>query len=560
MDAKALCDYIMNNPALVQQFSNLIQQELKYDGDKLWEEQYYFYDFIRDFVDGKQYYGADWKTKINKDLKPALLKIIRIVELGSQRIVVLKTGTVNTDKEIGDFIMLCKLQDFKKNHSIINRHYYTISHQTTKGGKAADEKVWLYDMILTDADFRFRQIDWIPTSPIEDKINYKDVFNTFSGFKAKEVDIPNMELIQFFLDHIKEVWADGNELRYNYILDHFSTSVQYPRMHIPVPVLIGKEGAGKTVPLEFWLNHCIGTHCTTPVSGLESVVGTFNSIIANKFAVLLLDADGVDGNSSTIWTRMNAFKPYVTDPRVEVREKHVNARQMSNYIHWYICSNFLESIRVGDDARRYAIFIVSDKYRGNETYFKTFCDKLTSEVADHLLTFFLQREITNNLNVDQESVVDGKMAVLNISLHSSVRFWIEWTSCSWRCEGLKDPITIIDVDDKYCAISKQDIYTIYKYWCSKGGYISCNLNIFFKKIRDYTLPLPMPIIDYRRQSKYVDEHCVKFPKDFGNSFKPLKESVSDKMNALTSSNVNSLNDAAKLQNDYSKMVSEYLSF
>ena len=479
MDAQELTKMILSSPELLKQVEDLMKSKKFYDPDSLWNEEYYFYNFINEFITGNQFYGTAWKVKVDDELIPALLKVIRIVETGKDRYVILKTGFADRNNPIGDFITVLDLATFKRNYGITNGCYYTISHQSTKGGKMGEEKIWIFQTILENTLFRFRHMDWIPCTPLESKPSHKDIFNTFTGFKAKIIEIPDETIIKPILDHIKIVWANNMHNCYEYILNWLATAVQFPRKKIPVLVLAGEQGIGKTMPIEFLTKRVFGYHCTAALNNLDEALGNFNSILANKFMIYIAESEGTQHRDGQIWNKMNIFKSKVTDDRILIQPKYVNAYQASNFIHWIISTNHLDSLRLEPEDRRFAVFVGSEAYKGNATYFDNFFASLNDEMADHFYSYLIQLEITMDLKVIE---TDARKQIKDLSLPNPVRFWSDFISSEWTPTSLKVSIKPFACDESNYHVSKQDIYLLYKQWCTDTGNSPTNSDWFYRHL------------------------------------------------------------------------------
>ena len=110
-----------------------VETESEPDRESLWKEEYYFVDFLNEFVKIKNTTFS--QEKIDKEIIPALLKVIRVIELGSKRYVVLKLGFADKENPIGNFIEVLEFNKFKSEYPITNGFGYRVPLKTSKGGR-----------------------------------------------------------------------------------------------------------------------------------------------------------------------------------------------------------------------------------------------------------------------------------------------------------------------------------------------------------------------------------------------------------------------------------------
>lgn len=521
---------------LMMQQMQLLQQQLQnstptisssnvveptYDPDALWNEDYHWYDFLNEFVKIDNLTFS--QKKVKNELIPALLKIIRMIELGRKRFVVLKTGFADKDHPLEDYIQIMEYNKFHSEYPLLSGFYYQIPIESSKGNTLTKEKFWTFHLVTKMQIFAYRQMDWVPFNPEEPLVLHKDIFNTFTGFTAKPIDEPDMELIRPILNHIKICWVKGVEKDYTWILDWLASLIQDPRRHLPCVVLVGPQGAGKTMPVEFVLKRVFGHHCTATANNLDDVVTRFNNILANKFLVYIAETEGTTTRDGSLWTKMNTLKSFITDDRILLEQKNVAKYQASNHLHWIMSTNSLESLRLESGDRRFQIFEVSDEFLGNTQYFNDLAATLTNEAAIHFYSFLLQRGITTDLKVYD---TEAKTELKAMSLPNPVRFWNSLSDRSWKPSTLKFKLNLVDAkgdDIPIIGISKKQLFEVYKQWCLETVEHSTTDNWFYRHLKTHGY-------NTKEQSGYL-----YYPKsDMEEIFKDLIKASENRMQTLLS--------------------------
>jgi len=103
-----------------------------------------------------------------------------------------------------------------------------------------------FDIWIKSSDRR--DVDKIVFNPYNN--HKKNEFNRWTGFDYENTGLPNMDKLQYWLNHIKTIWADNDEKTYEYILNWFARIFQTPHKKNNVClVLHSVEGVGKTMIL-----------------------------------------------------------------------------------------------------------------------------------------------------------------------------------------------------------------------------------------------------------------------------------------------------------------------
>ena len=146
----------------------------------------------------------------------------------------------------------------------------------------------------------------------------KNELNVWSGFKAQELDgPPNMEIVNVFINHIGEVWANDNDSVYKYMMSWLAQIIKKPYKQTGVAIMLqGGQGSGKTLPCDILQERVFGKNVAGTSSGLGSLPQRFNGTSMGKVLRIVNELSIVEPGSFT--TAFDKMKSLITDRRVEV--------------------------------------------------------------------------------------------------------------------------------------------------------------------------------------------------------------------------------------------------
>ncbi len=118
---------------------------------------------------------------------------------------------------------------------------------------------------------------------------------------------------------------------------------------------------------------------------------------------------------------MNQFKSNISDETILIKTKYAHTYSASNFIHWILSSNHIDSLRLEAGDRRFAVFLVSEIFKENTEYFNKLAEILEStEIAKHFYSFFSQFEISMNLKIINTEIINE---IKQLSLPTAVKFY-----------------------------------------------------------------------------------------------------------------------------------------
>ncbi|MCZ7634090.1 MAG: DUF5906 domain-containing protein [Phycisphaerales bacterium] len=183
-------------------------------------------------------------------------------------------------------------------------------------------------------------------------------YNLWRGFGVPEVK-GDWSLIR---SHVEEVLADGVEGYADYIIRWTAWKLQNPEMPPRVAIAFrGEEGVGKG----FYHNGLVRVfgHHGLRVHSMVQVAGRFNAHMRHLCFLFADEVSVVDDEQE------GALKGIITEPTLPIEGKGKDIIQAANHLAVGMASNRKWMIPAGIGARRFAVFNVSNKRKGDADYF-----------------------------------------------------------------------------------------------------------------------------------------------------------------------------------------------
>jgi hypothetical protein len=295
---------------------------------------------------------------------------------------------------------------------------------------------------------------------------YKHELNVWSGFKAKKVDVIDYEIVNMFINHIKDVWANGNEEYYKYCMWWIANMIQNPDKKANTCIILqGLPGAGKSMPCAILYKQIFGADLSLKVSGLEDITGRFNMGLKGKIAVFGDELQNINGDYHGSFDKL---KDLITAEHIICESKGINSFQIENYINYIFTSNHRICVKVEDYDRRYFCLECSNIHRGDLKYVDKFlelCDNQNG--GNHIYSYLLQY----NDKVDLRAIpmTSFKKELIKNSKPNPIVFIEEGLKDIEDTLGDTEKKKLYDIDINTKKISNENLYNLYINWCSKEG-------------------------------------------------------------------------------------------
>ncbi|MGX1101361.1 DUF5906 domain-containing protein [Amorphus sp. MBR-141] len=192
-----------------------------------------------------------------------------------------------------------------------------------------------------------------------------------------------------FLDHLLERVCRGSEELFHYLTAWFAHMVQRPRERIGTALVIrGGQGTGKTL-----IGQTVGSLFAPHYFLADDpryLLGQFN---AHMKGCLLLQAD--EGFWAGDKHAEGRLKGLVTSDIQFIEHKGVDPIQIRNYVRLLVTSNEDWVVPAGKDERRFAVFDIQDKAKGDASYFSAlFAEALRPQNKGALLDYLLEFDLS----------------------------------------------------------------------------------------------------------------------------------------------------------------------
>lgn len=210
----------------------------------------------------------------------------------------------------------------------------------------------------------YRQVSWIPD------LDYKDpqIFNNFTGFKAKKLNISNEELktkksIIKFISHLI-LLTNEETPAFKYLLKYICHMFQKPT-ELPQTALLFKsyEGVGKDFLTNFFAK-MLGNSLVKKEEDMINVLGNFNISLQNKLVLQINEINGKVGHE-----KKDCLKNLITAEELNLTAKGKDTIEYPNFLRIFLFTNNLNPISISPDNRRYLCF-KTGKPKSKQYYIK----------------------------------------------------------------------------------------------------------------------------------------------------------------------------------------------
>lgn len=242
------------------------------------------------------------------------------------------------------------------------------------------KKLMIHDIKLNAYDF----INWKrcyipaiePSKPFTYEENGQWYLNMFSKLDVKiksyqSFPEPIKKQVQFILDFLHDVWANGNDDHYQFLKCYFA-GVLLGRKNEIALVLQADEGVGKTIFCRF-MGEILkdAYHKTTS----KETILHFNYALQGKMMLLI---DELNISSTGEWLAVSsALKDLITSDKLNVRKMRNDPYTVKNLLNIVIASNH-QCIKISPGDRHYFVVNMSEKKKNDHKYF----DKLAKAMFD----------------------------------------------------------------------------------------------------------------------------------------------------------------------------------
>ncbi len=245
-------------------------------------------------------------------------------------------------------------------------------------------------------------------------VDVPGTYNLWRGFAIRPIQ-GDWSLMK---RHILEVICGGNQQQYDYFIGWMAYAVQYPERPAEVAlVLRGLQGTGKGVVVRAF-GRLFGQHFLQ-ISQTRHLTGHFNAHLSDC-VVLFVDEAFWAGDKQG----EGALKALITEPRLVIEPKGVNAYSVENRLHLVIASNSDWVIPAGNMERRYCVLDVADTHIQDAPYFTALNAETESGGLAAMLHDLLDYDLSS-FNVRKPPYTDGLRTQMLQTLSPQQQWWME---------------------------------------------------------------------------------------------------------------------------------------
>jgi hypothetical protein len=325
------------------------------------------------------------------------------------------TSKIYTNKLLGDLKRLLVYINGNWGFKVKNLNGWTIDWKTVheasdelrimigtrdkvkKGGIIVQVPVTAWDIIQENNNrelFRKDLIKFYTEDPNE--------FSFFQGYKYSLVDEVDMTIIQPWLDHVKHIICNDDEIMYDYLMKWIAFTIKEKTRKTGTMLFIqSAQGSGKGDAFTDIICEILSGYSSKNITRLDDITGQFNDTIENKRILVgneLKPADSAKLNDDSL-------KCVATDNTFQCQTKHRAVRTAQNVCQIILTTNHTDAIRLENSDRRFVIIRPNDKYAPKlngktNPLSKPYFDPLFRAINrvgfyNNLFTYFMNIDITN---------------------------------------------------------------------------------------------------------------------------------------------------------------------
>ena len=195
----------------------------------------------------------------------------------------------------------------------------------------------------------YQCVDFIPFTGKSDPTP-PHVFNTFINYKINETEGVFEERNTDNFDKLLMSLANNDPAMKEYLWKYTSKMIQQPAILSKVVILFkGLEGSGKDSYFQA-IEKIIGSNHYSTVDTMDSIFGTFNSVLRDRIVLSLNEMTGRNGIDY-----QERIKQLCTNQKNKINDKHDKIFEQSNSVHLFVNSNHDSPVNISCTDRRYVV-------------------------------------------------------------------------------------------------------------------------------------------------------------------------------------------------------------
>ena len=176
-----------------------------------------------------------------------------------------------------------------------------------------------------------------------------NMLNTYMDVSVVGLEPPDAGTLDLILRHIGFNICNGRQEYFDYLIQWLAHMVQKPAERPGVGIaVIGDQGTGKGILIEF-LKRMLGGPRNANTTASSSDTKAFNYSLGNKLFVVFDEATFAGDRQQS-----DFMKKFVTEPRIRIEQKGLDAYEVDNFARVFITSNNrLSAVPTGIGHRRW---------------------------------------------------------------------------------------------------------------------------------------------------------------------------------------------------------------
>lgn len=292
------------------------------------------------------------------------------------------------------------------------------------------------------------------SNDISNKYNSFNIFNGFLHTYDKNFNV-DINIVNVWLNHIKEVICNNDEIVYKHIIYYFRHLLIKPDVKSKIVLIIkGSQGSGKNSTFDIFLNFVLGRDLSLTTPKMDLITGRFNSIRQGLLLCVLDEA--VDNKNKKA---MNEFKNLITSETTQIENKGEKPITLNDYCNYIILSNNDFASFIEETDRRAICLETNDKYIKDRNYFNNYYDILNNiDAGKHIFHYLINLENDEYYRPNNNMPnTEYKKELKNLQSNSVIKF-------------LVDIYDYLDIEEDYSIYeySVDDFFNNYIEYCEKS--------------------------------------------------------------------------------------------
>lgn len=272
----------------------------------------------------------------------------------------------------------------------------------------ADAKAVIKDFFIHPKTVCFLGLEFNPKNTTEGYLN------SWTGPIAK----PNQGSWKTIKYYLLEIICHGDTEAFDYLFKYLAHALQKPEEKPGIfIILLGGQGIGKGTLAR--ILKAIWGPSFKIFSKMNSVTGNFNSAIENAFFIFL-DEAFFHGDRRL----SDSMKSLVTEPELEISEKHQPSRQMPSYHRYIAATNQTHVKHTERDDRRDFVLRVSDRHQNDHDFWDAIYHEIGNGGIEAFMFDLLAADLTD-FNVRQKPKTRELATQKLLSLEPIQAWWYE---------------------------------------------------------------------------------------------------------------------------------------